>query len=635
MPKTLLPAEVAQHAIETASDGVYWIDFAGRFVYVNDAACHALGYTREELLTLIVSDIDPNYPPEALPDQWARVRRSRSLVMESLHKTKDGRIYPVELSINLVTYWDRDYHCVFSRDISARKKVEQALRKSEEQYRMVVDQARDVILVAQDGLIKFVNQRAEELSGRGVKAIVGTPIGDWIHVEDRQLVQDNHQKRLQGENLPDEYNIRYLNRDRSVGWMTLRVRPITWEDRPATLSVLTDVTPRVRAEEALKTSEEYYRAMFQASRDAVFITNQGGRIIDYNQAACELTGYTPDELEQTPAYALYADPKERDDLVAKVGANGFAKDVEVKVRRKDGTVVVCLNTAVVMPIGGELRAVSTIRDITERKQVEKELAEHRTNLAELVTARTAELEALNYDLQREISERGRMEHELLLHQRKLGQMGSDLVITEEKERRRIAAGLHDQIGQYLATANMKLKTLKRDLGPTHQETLDDILELVDAMIREIRSLTLELSPPILYELGLVQAVEWLTEQIQERHGLKTEFRDDGRPKPMSDDIRVFLFRAVRELLMNVVKHARASQARVQMWVDDGYIKIEVQDDGIGLDPEVLREGSTMGQGFGLFSIRERLTPLGGFLKIDSQPHQGTRATLMAPQKQTG
>jgi signal transduction histidine kinase len=228
-----------------------------------------------------------------------------------------------------------------------------------------------------------------------------------------------------------------------------------------------------------------------------------------------------------------------------------------------------------------------------------------------------------------------MEHELLLHQRKLGQMGSDLVITEEKERRRIAAGLHDQIGQYLATANMKLKTLKRDLGPTHQETLDDILELVDAMIREIRSLTLELSPPILYELGLVQAVEWLTEQIQERHGLKTEFRDDGRPKPMSDDIRVFLFRAVRELLMNVVKHARASQARVQMWVDDGYIKIEVQDDGIGLDPEVLREGSTMGQGFGLFSIRERLTPLGGFLKIDSQPHQGTRATLMAPQKQTG
>ena len=85
-------------------------------------------------------------------------------------------------------------------------------------------------------------------------------------------------------------------------------------------------------------------------------------------------------------------------------------------------------------------------------------------------------------------------------------------------------------------ANMQLKTLKQDLGPDHQKSLDDTLELVDYMIQETRSLTLELSPPILYELGLVQAVEWLSEQIQEKHGLKTAFRDDGRPKPMDDDV---------------------------------------------------------------------------------------------------
>ena len=633
MPNSMLPAEVAQHAIDTASDGVYWIDFAGRFVYVNDAACHLLGYTREELLTMIVSDIDPNYPPEALPEQWARVRRGRSIVMESLHKTKSGRIYPVELSINLVTYWDRDYHCVFSRDISERKKAEEALRKSEEQYRLVVDGARDVILVAQDGLIKFVNARAEELSGRSVKAIVGTPIGDWIHVEDRQLVQDNHQKRLQGEDLPDEYNIRYMTRDRTVGWMALRVSPITWEGLPATLNVLTDITQNVRAEEALKNSEEYYRTMFQSSRDAVVITNQDGRIIDCNQATFDLSCYTWEELENTLAQNLYADPQERDELVAQVLAKGFAQDVEIKLRRKDGSIATCLSSAAILPICGELRAVSTIRDISERKLVEKELAEHRANLAELVKARTAELETLNRDLLREISERGRAEHQLLLYQKKLRQMGADLVITEEKERRRIATGLHDQIGQHLAMANMQLKTLKQDLGPDHQKSLDDTLELVDYMIQETRSLTLELSPPILYELGLVQAVEWLSEQIQEKHGLKTAFRDDGRPKPMDDDVRVFLFRAARELLLNVVKHARAGSAQVQMRVDDGYIVIEIQDDGIGMEPEASQEGST-GQGFGLFSIRERLNPLGGFLKIDSQPKQGTRATIMAPKKQT-
>ena len=161
-----------------------------------------------------------------------------------------------------------------------------------------------------------------------------------------------------------------------------------------------------------------------------------------------------------------------------------------------------------------------------------------------------------------------------------------------------------------------------------KEELKPVQELIEQAIVDTRSLTFELSPPVLYELGLVPAVEWLTRKIQQEHGIQTRFHDDGQPKPVDENFKVVLFQAVRELLVNVVKHAQASQAQVLLRRDGDAMRIIIEDDGIGF--EVAKTRSETPRTFGLFNIRERVEYLGGRLRIRSEGQCGTRVTLIAP-----
>jgi signal transduction histidine kinase len=210
------------------------------------------------------------------------------------------------------------------------------------------------------------------------------------------------------------------------------------------------------------------------------------------------------------------------------------------------------------------------------------------------------------------------------YQEQLRCLAAELSLTEERERRAIAADLHDHIGQTLATAKIKLGALAGARG------LDDVRALVDDAIRYTRSLTFELSSPVLYELGLAPALEQLAERMQEKHGLTVSVADDGAAKPLDDKVKVVLFKAVRELLMNVVKHARARQARVVLRQAAGSVEILVEDDGVGFAALAAAAASPESGGFGLFSIREGLRHCGGEFSIRSLGERGTRATLKAP-----
>jgi signal transduction histidine kinase len=146
-------------------------------------------------------------------------------------------------------------------------------------------------------------------------------------------------------------------------------------------------------------------------------------------------------------------------------------------------------------------------------------------------------------------------------------------------------------------------------------------------------LTFDLSYPILYELGFEAAVaEWLTDQVQEKHRIKTEFEDDGHQKPLDEDIRMLLFRNVRELLVNVIKHAQANKVRVSIRRVNEYINVSVEDDGVGFDPVEVTSTAAQKAKFGLFSIRERLEQLGGLIEIESEPGRGSKITMIAPLK---
>lgn len=217
------------------------------------------------------------------------------------------------------------------------------------------------------------------------------------------------------------------------------------------------------------------------------------------------------------------------------------------------------------------------------------------------------------------------------YREKLQSLASELSLTAGRERRSIATELHDRIGQSLALLRIRLGALRQKLSPGDLATdLDEARILVKQTIEDARSLTFELSPPILDDLGLAAAVEWLAEEMVEHYGIAVEIDSDGFAEPLEADLRDLLFQAVRELLLNVVKHSGARRVAVGLRRVDGTVRATVEDDGAGFDPSVL--GSHRGRegGFGLFSIQERLAFSGGRLEIESQPGRGTRATLVAP-----
>lgn len=223
-----------------------------------------------------------------------------------------------------------------------------------------------------------------------------------------------------------------------------------------------------------------------------------------------------------------------------------------------------------------------------------------------------------------------VEQELDLYQNRLRSMAAQLSMTEERERRDLAVGLHDRIGQSLAVLKLKLENLR---GAARQDEdnrlLDDLCGLLSHVMQETRALSFEISPPILHELGLAPALEWLADHFHGHFGLDVDVQVDPAGLPVDGDVRSLMFRSATELLNNAVKHARARRAEVRAGIEGGWLWLSVRDEGVGFDPARADRSSAAG-GFGLFSVRERLEYLGGRLEVDSAPGRGTRVTLWAP-----
>ncbi len=251
----------------------------------------------------------------------------------------------------------------------------------------------------------------------------------------------------------------------------------------------------------------------------------------------------------------------------------------------------------------QLRNIKLKKEIKERKELERELKKHRDDLEELVKERTTQLRALAHELS----------------------------LVEEHQRRKMAAYLHDEVSQKLALAAFKLDALEKVKSALQvREEQKEIKKILDEVAQLTRTLTFEISPPVLYEFGLEAAIEWLARQFSKNHKIPCKFKDDGETKPLADDTRILLFQSVRELLANVSKHARADSVTVSATKDDNVIRIKVNDNGIGFDPNILNDKIAKNEGFGLFNVRERLKHLKGNLNIESKKGYGTAVTIIAP-----
>jgi two-component system CheB/CheR fusion protein len=249
--------------------------------------------------------------------------------------------------------------------------------------------------------------------------------------------------------------------------------------------------------------------------------------------------------------------------------------------------------------------VITFADITEAKRgAQKE-----------IEAKAAANEELEERVRERTEELGRLSHELAL--------------AEVRERQTIARDLHDGLGQELNAASIKLDALRNtDETNRSDEALDEIAKLLEGVVQEMRSLTAQLNPPVLEQLGLVPAIEWLSEEMRKTYQLEVVLDDDLEPKPLDSVTASILFRAVRELLINVIRHAKVKNARVATRCADGHLTLEIIDQGNGFSLTGVQSRASVG--LGLATIRERITYIGGTLQINSERNRGTTAMIKVP-----
>jgi len=646
--EALQESEARYKAIfESTREGVLIADIeTKRFKYANPAICEMFGYTAEELQKMSVQDVHPKESIlHVLSEFEAQARGEKILACGIPCLRKDGTVFYADINTTKVVLDQRSCNVGFFTDITERERTEEALRESEQRYRLLVEQLPAITYTAaldQTSTTLYVSPRVQEILGVSPTDYKADP-DLWrklLHPDDRRRVMaELTASQKTGQSFCSEY--RMLTRDGRIVWirddarivkdadgrplylqgvmyditerkkaeeglrkaheeLETRVRQRTAELAKAVKRLQKEIAERKHAEETLRQAEQRFRTIFENTVVGLYRTTPDGRILLANPALVKMMGYR--SFKELAKLNLekggFDSSTPRSIFKQRIEKEGKVIGLESVWIRRDGTKLFVSESAFAVgdEKGNTLYYEGTAQNITKRKEAEEKL---------------------------------------LLYQQQLRSLASELSLAEERLRRRVATELHDHISQNLAISKMKLESLTASATAEQAASIGEISKLIAQTIDVTRSLTFEMSPPVLYELGFEAAVGWLAKQTRQRFGLKVEFTDDGKPKPLDTDVRAMLFQAVRELLVNVVKHAKARRVKVSTarmaQRGRGRIQITVEDNGVGFDADASSTPDyTKGGGFGLFNIRERLDRIGGSINVRSRPGHGTRVILTAP-----
>ena len=511
-------------------------------------------------------------------------------------------------------------------DVTEQKRIEEALRESENRFRSVVESMSEgLMLFDTDGNLIYQNPASLRIHGFGDPEVGRVERADF---PSRWEGFDENGKPLQFEDWPI---FRVFRRHEHFQNQVLRARrvdtgkeffasyngaPIYDPDGKPVLGFITirDITQSKQAEEALRESEERKRAaevlassekefrlLAESMPQIVWTTRADGWNNYFNHQWVDYTGLT---LEESYGHGwnkpFHPEDQQRAwDAWQNAVTNLAAYSLECRLRRFDGVYRWWLIRGVpdLDEKGKIIKWFGTCTDIEDLKRAEEALRQANADLDQ----RASQLRAL----------------------------AGELTLSEQRERSRLAKILHDHIQQLLVAAKFRVTILGRLGDDVIKQASKEVEELIDDSIVASRSLTAELSPPILHEAGLNAGLQWLARRMPEMQGLfvELELEEDG---DLPQDIKLLLFESVRELLFNVVKHAHTRSARINVRRVDGLLQVVVSDHGVGFDPTAVPAAGEGGRGFGLFSIRERLELIGGTFEIESNPNQGSRFVLSVP-----
>jgi PAS domain S-box-containing protein len=360
--------------IDCSNDAIEVVDpVTGRFLDVNEKGCLDLGYTREEFLTLTVFDVDPALDRARFESAAERLRDSGSLLWEGRHRRKDGSTFPVEVSLRYAQL-HRPYVVSAVRDVTERKRAEEALREREDRYRDLVENSQDLVCTHDlEGTLLSVNEAASRLSGYPVEALLGRSISAFLGPDKRDLFAAYLSEIAAAGRARGTMEVRTAGGETRY-WEyhnTLRTEGVA---APVVRGSARDVTEEVLAKQALKRSEKRYRDLFELSLAGVYRTTLDGRLLDCNEAFARIYGFgSREEAMQHPAVDFHPRPEARQEFLAAIQRQGTLANFESQGRARDGGLIWLLENAslVADEKGTYSEIVGTLVDITERKRTEE------------------------------------------------------------------------------------------------------------------------------------------------------------------------------------------------------------------------------------------------------------------------
>lgn len=507
----------------------------------------------------------------------------------------------------------------------------QALQASEERFRQLADSMPQLVWTAEpDGRVDYFNSRLS----------LFTTCGPWrpaVNDEDRTRTVKAWKSAVRTGS-PYEIEHRVQIAGGRFRWFLTRAVPVTDETGQVRkwYGTSTDVDDRRRAEEEREiarieaiTEKSRIEALMEALPVGVAMVDETGGNVRSNIMYEQIWGEPRPEARSVDDYdkykAWWIDSGRQLEHDEWASARAVKKGETVtgqmlQIERFDGTTAFVMNSAVpIHDVDGKIAGGAVaILDITERIETERALQKVRDELEDKVRERTAELILLLEDLEKSRDD--------------LRKLASELVMAEERERKKISVTLHDEVAQTLAAARMRIDLLRGRPGDDDsRRALDEAQQLLVQAIRETRSLMTDISNPVLYDMGLQVAVQSLTEEVKARNGISFSSSFTGSLKTLGQDMEVMIFQLVKELVQNIVKHSGAGTASIRIVEQKDIVRMVVTDDGQGFD--VGNVGAVgLDGGFGLFSIRERVKSYGGKIKIESEPGKGSEVTVTLPKK---
>jgi PAS domain S-box-containing protein len=601
---------------ESSSDWDFWVGLEGQILYMSKSCERVTGYWAEAFLQ----------NPELLvdlvhPEDRARFRAHRNALgreeggaekLEFRIVRRDGQVRWIGQTCQLV----KDKHgapCGFragSRDITEHKQTEETLRRQAQ----IIEQIHDAVVGTDlDGRITLWNVGAERVFGYTAAEALGRPVSILYFEEDLGILREQVISPLRASG---QHNIEVRCRRKSGETRYIHLSLSLLRNPQGIpygmIGYSMDVTERRRAEQARLESEDRFRSFMDNSATIAWMKDDQGRHVYLSKTYERRFGVRLEDWLGKTDFELW--PKEVAEQFWKndqaVLAKGQPIEVTEETTQPDGSRCFWWDFKFPFQDSSGRRYVGGIGvDVTARKQLEAELSELNAHLEQRVAERTV--------LAEERAEQLRL-------------LAGELVQAEQGERDRVAQVLHDHLQQILIAIQYRLELLK---GKRPEADWPAILRQSRRLLKEAivstRSLSVELNPPVLKAEGFGAALAWLRSWMKEKYGLRLLLQVEAGAELADPPTRLLCFQAVRELLVNVVKHAGVRHVRVKVQrVMNSLTQIIVADQGVGFDVTGSRAASGSQQGLGLRSVRQRLEMIGGVLDIDSAPGKGTKVTIL-------